>query len=141
MKESGATYRDAPGVREAIATVVGGHPAVQLAVLYGSAARGEAGPESDLDLGVMGPRPLSAAEVVALIEDLGRAVGRPVDLVDLRAAHGALLAEVLRTGVRVVEADAALYPTLLRRHLLDEADFRPYRDRILAERRRAWLGA
>lgn len=134
--------RQAPeGVREAVADCLTHYPAVRLAILFGSLPRGSAGPESDLDLGVMGPRPLSADERVALVEALARVTGRPVDLVDLRTTHGALLAEVLRTGIRVVETDPALYPALLRRHLLDEADFRPYRDRILADRRRAWTAA
>mgnify|MGYP001406658797 CR=1 FL=1 len=29
---------------------------------------------------------------------------------------------------------------LLRRHLFDAADFLPYVERLLAERRRAWIG-
>lgn len=124
-----------------VAAVLAGHPAVRLAVLYGSVARGTAGPESDLDVAVMGDRPLSTDETVALVRALARETGRPVDLVDLRTVHGTLLAEVLRTGVRVVETDRTLYPAVLRRHLFDEADFRPYRDRILADRRRAWTGA
>jgi len=127
--------------RTDVAAVLADHPAVGLAILYGSVAHGTATPESDLDLGVMASRPLSADERVALIEDLARATGRPVDLVDLRNTHGTLLAEVLRTGVRVAETDPTLYPALLRRCLFDDADFRPYRDRILSERRQAWIGA
>lgn len=136
------TTRPAPSPLLAdVADVLAEHPAIRLAILYGSVAHGTAGPESDLDLGVMGPHPLSTGETVALIEDLARATGRPVDLIDLRKTHGTLLAEVLRTGVRIAETDPTLYPHLLRRHLLDDADFRPYRDRILSERRRAWTGA
>ena len=141
MDERGATYRALQRMRDDVAAVVASHPAVGLAILYGSAARGEAGPESDLDLAVMASRPLSTEETVALIEDLARVTGRPVDLVDLQTTHGTLLAEVLRTGVRIAETDPALYPALLRRHLFDEADFRPYRDRILADRRHAWTAA
>ncbi len=136
------TTPPAPDDRHAAVTaVVADHPAVRLAVLYGSVAQGAAGPESDLDLAVMGERPLSAGETVALVRALAHATGRPVDLVDLRTVHGALLAEVLRTGTRLYEADPTVYPSVLRRHLFDEADFRPYRDRILAERRRAWTDA
>lgn len=122
-----------------IASVLAGCPVVGLAMVYGSVARGEAGPGSDLDVAVMGSEPLSTTETIALTEALARVTGRPVDLVDLRETHGTLLTEVLRDGVRVVEKDAALYPALLCRHLLDEADFRPYRDRILRQRRQAWL--
>ena len=124
-----------------LAAVLAAHPGVRLAILFGSVARDAAGPASDLDLAVLGPAPLSTDETVALTEALAQETGRPVDLVDLRTAHGTLLGEVLRTGVRVVETDPALYPALLSRHLLDEADFRPYHDRILADRRRSWIGA
>ena len=124
-----------------VAAVLANHPAVRLAILYGSAARGAAKPESDLDLAVMGLRPLATDEILTLVEALAQATGRPIDLLDLRRTHGTLLGEVLRTGLRVVETDPALYPALLSRHALDEADFGPYRDRILAARRRAWIGA
>lgn len=117
------------------------HPAVGLAVLYGSVARGAAGAESDLGVAVMGARRIAPAEALALVADLASASGRPVDLVDLRTAHGTLLHEILHRGVRVFELDASLYPALLARHFVDEADFRPLRDRILAERRRAWTAA
>lgn len=129
------------GLHTDLRDVLAPHPAVGLALVYGSVARGDAGPESDLDVGVMGPRRLEPAEALALIRDLGNASGRPVDLVDLRAAHGTLLHEILHRGVRVFERDEALYPALLARHLIDEADFRPLRDRILADRRRAWTAA
>jgi len=117
------------------------HPEVELAILYGSVAKGTAGPESDMDLAVMGGQPLSADASVALLRDLASSMGRPVDLVDLWTTHGTLLGEILQTGIRIVETNPALYPACLSRHLLDEADFRPYRDRILADRRRTWIGA
>ena len=123
-----------------LAPALDAFPDVGLAIVYGSVASGTAAPDSDLDVGVMGARPLSADARMRIVDVLSNVTGRAVDLVDLRTAHGALLAEILRTGLRVVERDATLFPDLLRRHLIDEADFRPYRDRILAERRRAWIG-
>lgn len=127
----------APEIGPALAA----HPHVGLAIVYGSVAAQTATAESDLDLGVMGARPLTPSQRTALIADLALHSGRPVDLVDLRTTHGTLLREILRTGVRVLEQDATLYPALLHRHALDEADFQPIRDRILAERRRGWIGA
>lgn len=117
------------------------HSCVGLAMVYGSVARDEARPESDVDVAVMGARLLSDAELLGLTRSLSQATGRPVDLVDLRVVHGTLLSEIFRSGVRILERDATLYPALLYRHLVDEADFRPIRDRILNERREAWIGA
>jgi hypothetical protein len=36
--------------------------------------------------------------------------------------------------------DSSLHAGLLSRHLLDNEDFMPYVRRMLAERRRAWIG-
>ena len=146
MEHAARTRRDEkPTVpdrlRTSIGTCLDGHASVGLGILYGSVRRGTAGPESDVDLAVMGHHTLLAADKLAILEELAVLVGRPIDLVDLHAASGVLLGEVLRTGTRIYEADAGLYPELLRRYLLDAADFRPYRDRILAERRHAWIGA
>jgi predicted nucleotidyltransferase len=115
------------------------HGGIRLAILFGSLAKGRATPESDLDLAVLMDVPLSAETKMALIGDLSQAVGRPVDLVDLRVAGEPILGQILKHGVRLQGSDAA-YAELIKRHLFDEADFMPYRRRILAERRQAWIG-
>lgn len=123
-----------------LVTVLARHPRVELAILFGSLARGQAGPNSDLDLAVGGASALTASEKAALIGDLAETFGRPVDLVDLATVGEPLLGQILRHGRRVLGTDEP-HARLLTRHLLDVADFVPYRDRILAERRRAWIGA
>ena len=42
-------------------------------------------------------------------------------------------------GRRLV-GDTALHGDWIARHLVEQADFLPYHRRILAERRRAWIG-
>jgi hypothetical protein len=49
------------------------------------------------------------------------------------------LGQILRGGRRILGSDSD-YAALIRRHVLDQADFAPYRARILAERRDAWIG-
>lgn len=122
-----------------ITRCLGRHPVVRLGILFGSANEGRAGYESDLDLAVMGERALSAEEKMALIEALARRTGRPVDLVDLQTTHGLLLRRILQTGTRLYSTDDALYAELIKRQVFDQADFAPYRNRILAERRKAWI--
>ena len=128
-------------LKEAILAAIGTHPSIgiRLAVLFGSLASGEGRRESDLDLAVDAGRRLTVEEKVALIGELARGIGRPVDLVDIQAIGEPLLGEILRHGERILGSDTQ-YGDLLRRHLFDQADFLPYRNRILAERRRAWLG-
>lgn len=112
-------------------------PQLQLAILFGSCAKGTATADSDLDLAVLAGQPLDAETRMRLIGDLAERLGRPVDLVDLHDAGEPLLGEVLK-GRRILGDDAA-YARLITRHLLDAADFLPYRERILAERRKRWI--
>jgi predicted nucleotidyltransferase len=116
------------------------HPVIQLGMLFGSAGEGRAGFASDLDLAVMARRSLSAMEKKDAIEALAQISGRPVDLVDLQETGGPLLRRILHTGTRLYCADEALYAELLKRHVFAQADFAPYRRRLLKERRQRWIG-
>jgi hypothetical protein len=71
--------------------------------------------------------------------DLADATGRTVDLVDLRTAGEPLLGQILTHGRRI-RCSNADYAELLRRHLFDTADFMPYVQRLLAQRRKNWIG-
>ena len=119
--------------------VLAQHGGIRLAILFGSLATGRATPESDLDLAVLMDAPLSAETKMALIGDLSQAMGRPVDLIDLRVTGESILGQILKYGVRLLGNDTD-YAELIKRHLFDEADFMPYRRRILAERRQVWIG-
>lgn len=122
-----------------IRQVLNQHGGIRLAILFGSLAQGRAAPQSDLDLAVLMAAPLSAETKMALIGDLSQATGRSVDLVDLRMAGEPLLGQILKHGVRLFGSDSD-HAELIKRHLFEEADFMPYRRRILAERRQAWIG-
>ena len=119
--------------------VLSGFPQIMLAILFGSVARGTANAQSDLDLAVIAEKPLQAAEKIQIIEALAMATGRPIDLVDVYAAPEPLLGQVLKHGRRVLGTDQA-YAKLLYRHLIEQADFVPLQNRILSERRIAWIG-
>ena len=114
-------------------------PGIRLAILFGSLAKGTGTPESDLDLAVEAGAPLGAEERIALISELALRTGRPVDLVDLRTCGEPLLGQVLRHG-KLGRGGGSDYGALIARHLFEQADFLPYRNRILEERRRQWLG-
>jgi predicted nucleotidyltransferase len=114
-------------------------PSVGLAVLFGSVAWGRARRDSDVDLAVAGAAPLTADEKAALIADLAVLTGRPVDLIDLSTAGTDILRQALRKGRLVYLKDRALYAELIKRLVFEQADWLPYRDRILAERRRKWI--
>ncbi len=115
-------------------------PMLEMALVFGSVAQGRARMDSDLDIAVSaGQRVLTLDERRALIEALAERTGRPVDLIDLQVVGEPLLGQILRHGQRLLGSDGA-YAHLLSRHLFEQADFMPYRTRLLAERRTAWIG-
>lgn len=72
---------------------------VSLALVFGSAARGAADAESDVDLAVDAPR----VDRLALARDLSLVLDREVDVVDLADAGYPLLAAIVRDGIVVAE--------------------------------------
>ncbi|MBP3973614.1 type VII toxin-antitoxin system MntA family adenylyltransferase antitoxin [Pseudoxanthomonas spadix] len=114
-------------------------PGIRQALVFGSVASGMARADSDLDIAVDAGRPLDAAARIGLIQALAAATGRAVDLIDLRTVGEPLLGQILKHGRRVVGSDAER-AELIRRHLFDAEDFLPYVERMLQERRRAWIG-
>lgn len=81
---------------------------ITAAWLFGSMARGTAGPESDVDVGVLydqaPPRTLAGLGL-DLEGDLEAAVGLPVQLVALNRAPVDLIIRVLRDGKLLVDRD------------------------------------
>jgi uncharacterized protein len=60
---------------------------VESAALFGSAARGEETPESDVDILVSIKRPIGVYEFIGLQFDLEKVLGRKVDLVSKNAVN------------------------------------------------------
>jgi predicted nucleotidyltransferase len=114
-------------------------PQICFAILFGSVARGRQQPESDLDIAIAANHQLSVNEKIAIISALAERIGRPIDLIDLSVVAEPLLGQVVRHGRRILGSDTQ-YGELIRRHLYEQADFMPYRNRILAEKRQAWIG-
>jgi predicted nucleotidyltransferase len=114
-------------------------PNVVQALVFGSAATGKQRADSDLDIAVETHQPLTANEKISLIASLAVETGRPIDLIDLGVVAEPLLGQIVRHGRRLLGSDGA-YGQLISRHLSEQADFMPYRNRILAERRLAWIG-
>lgn len=124
-----------PQVQAALAK----HPEIELAIVFGSLARGEARRDSDVDVAVQLPTPLDADRKMQLIADIAAITGRPVDLVDLRTVGEPLLGQILKHG-RQIRGEAADLVPLIQRHVYAMEDFMPYVERMLDERKRAWIG-
>lgn len=128
-----------PKLREHLREALERFPEIRLAVLFGSVARGTETARSDLDLGVL----LEAGSPVDRLWDIdlaaGSALGRVVDLIDLRRAPPLLRFEITRDGWPVVEREPEEWVRFKVRAMLDWWDWAPTAreiQRISAQRRR-----
>jgi predicted nucleotidyltransferase len=124
---------------EQLRQVLAGFPSLVMALIFGSYAKGSQRADSVLDIAVQARQALTVTEKMALISALAEQTGRPIDLIDLKAVSAPLLGQIVRHGRRLLGEDGA-YVQLISRHLFEQADFMPLRNRVLAERRAAWIG-
>jgi predicted nucleotidyltransferase len=125
-------------IEDQLLRALSGFPEIRLALLFGSRASGRPRADSDIDLAILADSPLAPERRACIIEAVALATGCPIDLVDLYHAPEPILGEALK-GVRLL-GNAAAHAQLVTRHVLNAADFLPLRERILTERRSAWIG-
>ncbi len=114
---------------DALRSALEADPAVQLAVLFGSAARGALTRRSDLDIGVTGVPP---SRLPALAVTLARAAGREVDLIPLDSTPPLLRFEIARGGVLLLERSPNLWSDFRARAMVDWWDWAPLARRFAA---------
>lgn len=95
----------APDLLERLRAALAGGPPLRLALCFGSAARGQSRPDSDIDVGILPVDPdLSLRAELDLAVTLERAAGRPIDLVRLDRSDVLLRFRAARDGI-VVRAE------------------------------------
>lgn len=96
-------------LREQLRSVIEGAEGVKAVWLFGSVARGEEGPSSDVDVAVFLDRPERPRRLgdlpLDLEADLASAVGRRVQVVVVDWAPVDLVHRVLRDGVLLLDRD------------------------------------
>lgn len=81
---------------------------VQALYVFGTAARGEERPDSDIDLAVLPRQPLTDLQRWELAQELALVLGKDVDLIDLRTASTVLRSEILHSSHKLYQqADGA----------------------------------
>lgn len=109
---------------EAVKTMLEAQPSVQLAVVFGSVARGRSGPESDLDLGVRldpdSPEERRRIEVLA-----ARTARCETDVVYLDEAPPLLRFQVARDGRVLIERSPRVWPRFKAKAMVDWWDWAP----------------
>jgi uncharacterized protein len=103
-------------VSDAATRVLTGRADVEVALLFGSRARGDHRPDSDVDVAVLG-----AVDRLALAAELSRATGHEVEVVDLSAAGYPLLSAIVQDGVLLHEGVPGAYGAW-RGHALSQLD-------------------
>ena len=75
----------------------------EYALLFGSYARGEATPDSDIDIIIVGGENFTPRNIFALAEDLREMSGRDADVFELREInHGSPFYEsVMKEGIKI----------------------------------------
>jgi len=127
------------GVLERLAERLSLDEDIVIAIAFGSIVTGGLRPDSDVDIAILTQQPLNTQrrqELICLLADI---TGRPVDLVNLRTAGVTVMRSLLKHGKRLVCKDRRAYDSLVSRMLVDVADFLPYHQRLLKERRKAWI--
>lgn len=124
---------------EAVSAVLQDQPGIAAAYLFGSTARGDARPGSDIDVAVLfrqkpaarldGPR-------FVLEGDLERRLGRPVDLVVLNEAPVDLRIRVLRDGRLILDSDPSARIAFEVRTRNEAFDLAPILERYRSPRNR-----
>ena len=99
--------------------------------VYGSYARGESGPQSDLDLAVLLPPGRRLVDKLALMAALSGQVHREVDVVNLRDAGLDLIREVLRDGLKLIDRDKEHTLAWEAERMTDYSEFNPRRAELL----------
>lgn len=113
---------------DAIAHVLRQEPRIAYALVFGSRARGDARPDSDLDLAVGASAGFDARELGDLIGRLESASGLTVDLILLDEAPPPLAYRVFRDGRVILERDRAALVARKARAVLEYLDFKPIED-------------
>lgn len=114
---------------QSLRDVLADQHAVQLAVLFGSQARGRAQSRSDVDIGLR-LAPATAENRQHAVVEVGRTVRREVDLVDLDSAPPLLRFQIARDGVVLVEREPRLWSGFKAKAMTDWWDWAPTARRL-----------
>ena len=111
---------------------------VRLLAVFGSAIDGRMTAESDIDLALDLGRALTIDEKLEIAGDLGKLLGRDVDIVDLSNVRGAILEEVVVKGERLMQRSPEDFAKLLTRMWYDKEDDGRFRQRTVEARLAKW---
>ena len=127
-------------IRELLKAWLIEHSEIELAILFGSYAKGNETQLSDVDVAIQlaSGRCLGAEDKVSYLDDLSCLLGKNVDLVDLRVVGQPLLSQIMKYGYCLVGEQQA-FALLAVRNVNSVQDFMPNIEQMLMDRRQRWL--
>lgn len=113
---------------------------IELAILFGSYAKGTENSQSDVDLGIqlISGKAMTANEKLNYLSTLQELLKTNVDLIDLKTVGQPLLSEIMKHG-KLLKGSATQYADLALKNINTSQDFMPAIDSMMAARRKRWL--
>jgi predicted nucleotidyltransferase len=122
---------------QALRGVLDAEPTIRVAYLFGSCARGDCGPTSDVDVALLGARPIDLMDLAAIGARFGTVIDRRVDVVDLQSASPLLCRQVVAEGEPLLVRDPLLkfdFEQVAVRRCEDTRPLRALQQQLLRER-------
>lgn len=114
---------------------------IQIAILYGSFARGTETTTSDIDIAIGGSEKFPPKILANLNLELSKLLNREIDIVDLNNINGTILTQILTKSTMLKKENKILYAELIRKMIYFEEDMAPNLRYILDYRREKFLNA
>jgi len=129
---------EAENITKKINEWVNKQPSIQLAILFGSFAKGKEQESSDIDIAIELDKPLTIEKKLSLLQSLGEITDRKIDLIDLKTIGEPLLNQIIQHGT-MLKGTKANYIELTIKNVNMMQDFTPYIQRTLKDRRERLL--
>ena len=111
---------------------------IQLAIVFGSYAKETQKEQSDMDVAIQLPGPMTSMQKLNYIVKLQEHTRAEVDLVDLRRVGQPLLSQIMKYG-KCIKGSGTYYAELAVKNVNTSQDFLPAIKYIMKERRKRLL--
>jgi predicted nucleotidyltransferase len=104
---------------------------VEVCLLFGSAAEGKLGVNSDIDIAVCGEKAFTHDYLAELQVAIAERLGTEVDLLDMARLNGLILRQVITTGKKILNKNPDLLAHYIKKMLFFSEDMYPNYQMIL----------
>lgn len=106
-------------------------PEVVICLLFGSAAEGKLGVNSDIDVAICGDKAFTHDYLAELQLAIAERLGTEVDLMDMARLNGLILRQVITTGKKILNKNPDLLAHYIKKMLFFSEDMYPNYQMIL----------